>query len=137
MIGSTSKITIISEKPCGINQSQVGWLRLLTSTSSSKVANLKITSNLRLSYQKIGISIFNTMILSEITRWPSYFAFGTESVWLLRHDWPSGTVEPKTWCQLPFPWLHISISKGKFIHSKQKAQNSSVSNSLEIAILTS
>ena len=36
MIGSTSKITI-PEKPCDINQTQMDWLRLLTSSSSSKV----------------------------------------------------------------------------------------------------
>ena len=40
MIRPTSKITI----PYGINQTQMDWLRLLTSSSSSKVASLKITS---------------------------------------------------------------------------------------------
>ena len=120
MIGSTSKITKISEKPCGINQSQVGWLRLLTSTSSSKVANLKITSNLRLSYQKIGISIFNTMILSEITRWPSYFAFGTESVWLLRHDWPSGTGSQKLGANFLSPdYIFQSVKENLYTVNKK------------------
>ena len=44
MTGSTSKIRIPDEKPCGANQTKMDWLRLLTVSSLSKVANLKITS---------------------------------------------------------------------------------------------
>ena len=44
MIGPTFKITI-PQKPCGINQTQMDWLRLLTSSDSSEgsceVASLK------------------------------------------------------------------------------------------------
>ena len=43
MIGPTSKMTI-PEKPFGINQTQMDWLRLLTSSESSEVASLRNTS---------------------------------------------------------------------------------------------
>ena len=39
----TSKVTI-PEKLCGINQIQMDWLRLPTSSGSSKVVSLMITS---------------------------------------------------------------------------------------------
>ena len=42
MTGPKCKITI-PEKPCDINQTQMNWLRLLTSSSSSKVVSFKIT----------------------------------------------------------------------------------------------
>ena len=43
MAGLTFKITI-PEKLCGINQTQVDWLKLLTSSNSFKVVSWKITS---------------------------------------------------------------------------------------------
>ena len=43
MIGPTSKLRI-PEKPCGINQTQIDRLRLLTLSTSSKVASLNIIS---------------------------------------------------------------------------------------------
>ena len=43
LVKPTSKMKI-PEKLCGINQDQVDRLRLLTSSSSSKVTSLKITS---------------------------------------------------------------------------------------------
>ena len=43
MTGPTSKLRI-PEKPCGINQTQIDRLRLLTLSTSSKVASLNIIS---------------------------------------------------------------------------------------------
>ena len=41
-IEPTSQITIPEKEPCGINKSQIDWLRLMTSSSSSKADSLKI-----------------------------------------------------------------------------------------------
>ena len=74
MIGATSKI-IIPEKPCGINRTQVDCLRLLTSSSSSKVASLKISSIPTMQHSNsiifilsnVKISYFSTLVLSEMS----------------------------------------------------------------------
>ena len=89
----TSKITI-PEKPCGINQTQIDWLRLLTSSSTCKVTSLNIASipfrpitrvlkimsipSMQHSHllifilSNIKISIFSTMVLSEMIRFLKY-----------------------------------------------------------------
>ena len=66
MIGPTSKLRI-PEKPCGINQTQIDRLRLLTLSTSSKVASLDIMSTLfrpRLEFSKPKTALNKVLVSS-------------------------------------------------------------------------
>ena len=66
MIWPTSKITI-PEKPCGISQTYMDWLRLLTSSNSSKVASLKnFTIPSRHMTRALGLLEFASLKITSI-----------------------------------------------------------------------